>query len=308
MANKPTTVATATTERREAGAATFWDHLDALRGCLLRVAAITVAAAAVAFALKERLFAILLAPSSSDFVTFRHIGGGHFALRLVNVGLTEQLMAHIKAAVYAGLLVASPYIIYALFRFVSPALYTNERRYATRVVAGGYVMFVLGNAVNYFVAFPLAVRFLGTYQVSPDVGNMLTLGSYIDTLIAMSLTLGAVFELPVVCWLLAKLGLLTARMMSRCRRHAIVAILIVAAVITPTTDAMTLLVVAVPVWMLYEASIIMVRLTRKPQPSGHNEPADKAERHDNQARTAPSLRSNGNSIDTQSVAEQGDMA
>lgn len=172
-------------------------------------------------------------------------------------------MIHMKTALYAGLLLASPYVLYELFRFVSPALYANERRYAVWIVLSAYVMFILGTAVDYLIIFPLTVRFLGTYQVSADVANMLTIQSYVDTLISMSLVLGVVFELPVVCGLLGRMGLISARMMQQYRRHAVVAILIVAAIITPTTDVFTLLVVALPIWLLYEASIGIVKIVRK---------------------------------------------
>ena len=181
----------------------------------------------------------------------------------MNIGLTEQFMIHMKTAFYAGILVASPYIIYLLFGFVSPALYDNERKYATALVASGYGMFMLGTALNYLLIFPLTVRFLGTYQVSPDVANMLTLQSYMDTLIMMSLVMGIVFELPVVSWILGRMGLVNAGMMRSMRRHAIVAIFIVAAVITPTTDAFTLFVVALPIWLLYEVSIVIVTVNSK---------------------------------------------
>ena len=180
----------------------------------------------------------------------------------MNTGLTEQFMIHLKTACYAGVLVASPYIIYLLFRFVSPALYDNERRYATLLCGSGYLMFMLGAALNYLLIFPLTVKFLGTYQVSPDVANMLTIQSYMDTQIMMSLVMGIVFELPVVSWILGRMGLVNAQMMSTMRRHAIVAILIVAAIITPTTDAFTLFVVALPIWLLYELSIVIVRMTK----------------------------------------------
>jgi sec-independent protein translocase protein TatC len=123
-------------------------------------------------------------------------------------------------------------------------------------------MFVVGTLINYFVVFPLTVRFLGTYQVSPDVANMLTLQSYIDTLLGMSLVMGVVFELPVVCGLLGRMGLITDSMMSTYRRHAVVAIFIVAAIITPTTDVFTLLIVALPIYLLYELSIQIVKLTK----------------------------------------------
>ena len=241
---------------------TFWDHLDALRNTLLRILGVVVIVAVVAFCLKDELFSIVLAPRSSNFVSYRLMGVEPFSLHLMNTGLTEQFMIHVKTALYAGLLLASPYVLYELFRFVQPALYQNERRYAVRIVGAAYVMFLIGTAVNYLVVFPLTVRFLGTYQVSPDVANMLTLQSYVDTLIGMSLVMGVVFELPVVCWLMAVMGLINAGLMSRYRRHAVVAILVVAAIITPTTDVLTLTVVALPIWLLYELSIGIVRITK----------------------------------------------
>ena len=118
---------------------------------------------------------------------------------------------------------------------------------------------MLGTLLNYFLIFPLTVKFLGTYQVSPDVANMLTLQSYMDTLLMMNLVMGIVFELPVVSWILGRMGLVNARMMQSMRRHAIVAILVIAAIITPTTDAFTLFIVALPIWLLYEVSILIVK-------------------------------------------------
>ena len=246
---------------------TFWDHLDALRSSLIRMVAAAVLLGVVAFLMKDALFSIVLAPRSSDFVSYRLLGVEPFSLHLMNTGLTEQFMVHMRTAMYAGLLMASPYILYELFRFVSPGLYQNERRYAVWIVGAAYVMFLMGTAVNYFVVFPLTVRFLGTYQVSPDVDNMLTLQSYIDTLIGMSLVMGVVFELPVVCGLMGRMGLLSDRWMSEYRRHAIVAILIVSAIITPTTDVFTLVVVALPIYLLYEVSIQIVRVTKHPAPA-----------------------------------------
>ena len=238
---------------------TFWDHLDELRSVIIRILIITVVAAAVAFCLKEELFAVVLAPRTSEFVTYRLMGVEPFSIHLMNTGLTEQFIIHLKTAMYAGILVASPYIIWQLFRFISPALYDNERRYATLLCTSGYLMFMLGTALNYFLIFPLTVKFLGQYQVSPDVANMLTLQSYIDTLLMMSLVMGIVFELPVVSWLLGKMGLIDAKLMQTWRKHAVVTILIIAAIITPTTDAFTLFVVALPIWLLYELSILVVR-------------------------------------------------
>ncbi len=242
---------------------TFWDHLDELRTSLLRIMGAVVLFGIIAFCLKDELFAIVLAPHSGNFITYRLLGVDNFSIHLMNTGLTEQFMIHMRTAIYAGLLVASPYILYELFRFVSPGLYDNERRYAVWIVGAAYLMFLIGTLVNYLVIFPFTVRFLGTYQVSPDVANMLTLQSYIDTLLGMSLVMGVVFELPVVCALMGRMGLLTGTLMSNYRRHAIVAILIVAAIITPTTDVFTLFVVALPIYLLYEVSIWIVRLTKK---------------------------------------------
>ncbi len=238
---------------------TFWDHLDELRSSLLRMLCAVVLFGITAFCLKDELFAIVLAPRSSDFLTYRLLGVEDFQLHLMNTGLTEQFMIHMRTAMYAGLLVASPYILYELFRFVSPGLYQDERRYAVWIVGAAYLMFLIGTLVNYLVVFPFTVRFLGTYQVSPDVANMLTLQSYVDTLLGMSLVMGVVFELPVVCGLMGKMGLINGHLMAQYRRHALVAILIVAAIITPTTDAFTLFVVAVPIYLLYELSIVIVR-------------------------------------------------
>ena len=240
---------------------TFWEHLDVLRGSLIRMLIAAVAAGVVAFVFKDTLFAVVLAPSGNDFITYRLLGTEPFRIELINTGLTEQFMIHMKVSLVAGVMIASPYILYLLFRFVSPALYDNERRYSVRLTVSAYVMFLFGVAVNYFVVFPLTVRFLGTYQVSDAIHNMLTISSYIDTLAMMSLVFGIVFEIPVISWLLARIGLLKSAWMSRYRRHSIVAILAVAAVITPTSDVFTLLIVSLPIWLLYEASVLIVRVT-----------------------------------------------
>lgn len=247
----------------DSGSLTFWEHLDILRGSLIRMLVAAIVAGVAAFLLKDWLFDVVLAPSSSDFITYRLLGVEPFRIELVNTGLTEQFMIHMKVSLVAGILIASPYILYLLFRFISPALYDNERRYSVRLTVAAYLMFLFGVAVNYFVIFPLTVRFLGTYQVSDDIHNLLTISSYVDTFAMMSLVFGIVFEIPVVSWLLARFGLLKSVWMSRYRRHAIVAIVIVAAVITPTSDVFTLFMVSLPIWLLYEASVLIVRITEK---------------------------------------------
>ena len=249
---------------------TFWDHLDVLRGSIIRVLVAATVMGVGVFFLKDYLFDIVLWPRDSDFPTYRLLGAEPFQLKLVNTELTEQLMIHMKISLIVGLLVASPYIIYVLFRFISPALYENERRASIRLVGSAYMMFMIGIFVSYFLIFPLTVRFLGTYSVSPDVETLLTLSSYVDTLLLLCLVFGIVFEIPVVAWLLARFGMIRAEWMSQYRRHAIVVILIIAAVITPTADIMTLIVVSLPIWLLYEVSIGVVKLTQRPTTEENN--------------------------------------
>ena len=248
----------------------FWDHLDVLRAIIIRIVVVTVLCGLVAFLFKEELFAVVLAPRNPDFLTYRLLAriSGLFGgdtpdnpvIQLINTGLAEQFVIHMKTALCAGVLCASPYVLYELFRFVSPALYANERRYVVPIVLNGYIMFMLGVLLSYYLIFPLTFRFLGTYQVSEDVVNMISLQSYMSTLVLMSLSMGIVFEMPVVAWLMARMGLLSSSFMSRYRRHAIVVILIVAAIITPTSDIFTLLMVSLPMWLLYEVSVGIVKL------------------------------------------------
>ena len=248
----------------------FWDHLDVLRAIIIRIVVVTIVCGIVAFLFKEELFAVVLAPRNPDFLTYRLLAriSGLFGgdtpdnpvIQLINTGLAEQFVIHMKTALCAGVLCASPYVLYELFRFVSPALYANERRYVVPIVLNGYIMFMLGVLLSYYLIFPLTFRFLGTYQVSVDVVNMISLQSYMSTLVLMSLSMGIVFEMPVVAWLMARMGLLSSSFMSRYRRHAIVFILIVAAIITPTSDIFTLLMVSLPMWLLYEVSVGIVKL------------------------------------------------
>lgn len=239
----------------------FWDHLEDLRGCLIRMLVAAFVFSMLAFCFKDLLFKVVLAPKDSSFFMYRLFGGGDFSIQLMNTGLTEQFMIHLKTACAFGLLMASPYIIYVLFDFVRPALYEKERQHSVSLVLAAYVMFLVGVAVNYLFVFPLTVRFLGTYQVSNEVRNMLTLQSYMDTLLMLSLVFGIVFEIPIISWLLARFGLLKAEWMTQYRRHAIVAILVLSAIITPTGDAFTLIIVSLPIWLLYELSVIVVRRT-----------------------------------------------
>lgn len=249
---------------------TFWDHLDELRRTIIRVLIVTVVASVAAFLFKDELFGVVLAPKSADFVTYRLLSrltslmGGEmedFSVQLINTGLAQQFITHMKVAFCAGILCASPYMVYKIFEFVSPALYEKERKFAYPVVTAGYLLFVMGMLLSYFLIFPLTFRFLGTYQVSGVVENLISLESYISTLLMLCLMMGVMFEIPVVSWLLAKFGIIDASWMVSHRRHAFVVVLVLSAIITPTSDVFTLLVVALPIVLLYEVSIFVVKTT-----------------------------------------------
>lgn len=252
---------------------TFWDHLDELRDVLLKISLVAILCGIVAFVFKDFLFTIVFAPKYDSFITYKWLGNigailsefpiENFDVKIINTGLAQQFVVHMKTALCFGVLCASPYILYQLFRFVSPALYENERQYALQVVGSGYIMFMIGVLVGYMLIFPLTFRFLGTYQVSTEVVNMISLDSYMSTLVLICMALGIVFELPVICWLLGKLGVLSSAFMKKYRKHSLVVILIIAAVITPTSDAFTLLAVSFPMYLLYEISIVIVSLTEK---------------------------------------------
>ena len=251
---------------------TFWEHLDVLRGALIKIIVVAIFLGVLAFCFKEFLFEIVLAPKYSDFITYDIINRissfvgspeNEFSIQLINTSLAQQFIIHMKTALYAGILCVSPYILYQLMRFISPALYEDEKSYVYKVVGFGYVMFIVGVLLSYFLIFPLTFRFLGTYQVSGDVANMISLESYISTLMGMNLMMGLVFELPIICWLFAKLGFLSSEFMKRYRKHAIVLILVIAAIITPTSDVFTLSLVSFPMWLLYEISILIVNRSDK---------------------------------------------
>ena len=247
---------------------TFGGHLEVLRRMLFRILAVTTCIAAVVFCLKEQTFEMLLAPSRWDFVTYQWLEqamqlidpGFHFEeyhVELIATQLASQFMTHITTSVYLGLLGASPYILYELFRFISPALYEGERRYSVRVLLTVYLLFIAGLLMGYYVIFPISFRFLGTYTVAEAVRNTITLGSYITSFVTLSLLMGVMFQLPVIAFFLGKMGIVTAPMLTRYRRHAIMVIAVVAAIITPP-DVMSLILVAIPLCLLYEVSIRIV--------------------------------------------------
>ena len=248
---------------------TFWDHIDELRKALFYPFVALIVFTVVAFIFKEPIFAILLAANSPDFITYTILGGSenltdaNVLVGLINTELPAQLLIHMKVSLYVGLIFSLPYLVYKLFRFAAPGLYKKERLYSAWILFFSFVSFFIGILVNYFIIFPFAFRFLGAYQVADQVVNMITIASYLDTLLILSLLMGICFELPIVSLLLSKLGVLTSGFLSKYRRHAIVVIVILAAVITPTTDIFTLLLVSVPIFLLYELSILVTKIAER---------------------------------------------
>lgn len=248
---------------------TFGGHLEVFRRMLFRIVAVVGGIAVVVFCLKDETFKLLLAPGEWDFVTYRWIErmaqamGFEFCFEeyhidLIATDLSSQFMTHVTTAVYLGLLGASPYILYELFRFVSPALYENEWKYSVQVVCAIYVLFFVGVLMSYFVLFPISFRFLGTYSVADKVHSTITLDSYITTFTSLTLVTGVVFQLPVLAFFLGKMGVVTSGMLAQYRKHAFIVIMLVAAIITPP-DLMTLVLVTMPLYLLYEVSIRVVR-------------------------------------------------
>lgn len=235
---------------------TFWDHLEELRRVLLRCIVVVALFAVLAFIFKDEVFWVIFAPKSPDFLPV--IFGSSPEVQLINTELTRQFVVHMMTSLYVGIIVAAPYIIFELYRFISPGLYENERRYTTPLVIASYFMFMMGIIFCYFILFPITFRFLANYQVDTSIQNLITLESYIDTLVFLSLAMGIIFEIPILSWLLGRLGILHRQQMQQYRRHAIVIILIIAAIITPTSDAITLAIVSLPMYLLYEVSILLV--------------------------------------------------
>lgn len=183
---------------------------------------------------------------------------GEASISFINTQLAAQFTTHMQVAALAGLVIAFPFLIQQVYSFLSPALYPNEKRAAGRIISFGTILFLCGVALNYLIIFPFAFRFLATYQVQPEVVNQIALESYVSTLLILSLVMGLLFEMPMVAWALGKAGILEAAWLKQYRRHALVALMILAAVITPTGDAFTLMLVTVPLYLLYELSILVM--------------------------------------------------
>ena len=252
---------------------TFGGHLEVLRRMLFRIIAVVMVLAIAVFCFKDKTFELLLAPSQWDFVTYRYIEAflhklgsnftfNQFHINLIATELSSQFMTHISTALYLGLLGASPYILVELFRFITPALYENEKKYSVQVAATMYLLFIVGVLMSYFVLFPISFRFLGTYSVSGMVESNITLKSYISTFTTLTLVMGLVFQLPVIAFFLGKLEVITSEMLANYRKYAFLVIMLVAAIITPP-DLMTLILVTIPLYFLYEVSILVLKRMEK---------------------------------------------
>lgn len=242
---------------------TFWDHLDELRGVLMRIVIVVVVLGIAAFAAMPWIFDhIIMWPCHASFPTYRLfdavLGNDGLNIDVVSLELASQLFVHMSTACWVAVIVGFPIIIRLLWGFVAPALYEHERAGATKAFLWGNIMFYLGAAVGYFVVFPLAVRFLAGYTLSESIRPIVSLDSYIDNFFTILLLMGAVFELPLLAWMLGKMGLLHRSFFSRYRRHAIVALLVVSALITPTGDPFTLFIVFIPIYALWEGSARLV--------------------------------------------------
>lgn len=238
---------------------TFWDHLDALRASLFRVALVLLCAAVGLFAFKDFLFDdVILAPSRGDFFLYKWIGAD-CSVSLVNIEVTAQFMIHMKVSFLCAIVLTFPYFIFKVWQFIAPALYDNEKKKVRNAFLFASWLFYMGVAVGYMLIFPLMLTFFADYQVSATIPNMFSLSSYISLMTSMVLTFGIVFEFPTLVALLSALGILKKETMRKFRRHAICAVVILAAVITPSGDPFSLMVVAVPLYLLYEFSVFICK-------------------------------------------------
>ena len=246
----------------------FWEHLEALRWTLLRIfIGVVILFAVVIIEYKFFFDKIIFSPLSSDFITYRVLKSllewvglsstliPDFKVSLINVDLAGQFVFQISASFFVAIVLAFPYILFELWKFIRPALYENESNNIGKIFFFSSFLFYLGAAVSYFIIFPLTVRFLGTYQVSASIANLPSIQSYFNALMILILGIGLTFEMPILSFFLSKMGVISRKMLASGRKYAFVIILILSAFITPTTDPFTMMVMAFPLYLLYEVSI-----------------------------------------------------
>lgn len=235
----------------------FWDHLDVLRGTVFRSVLAVFLLSLLFLGAKTWLFGIVLAPSRPDFFLYRQLGLD-FGMELINIDVSAQFFVHLKMAVLCGAVVGFPYLIYEVWKFIAPALYENEKRAVRGAFALSSVLFYLGVITGYCIVLPVCLMFFMNYSVSDSVVNTISLQSYVSMFISLVFLIGLVFEFPTVAVVLSRLGILTRAMLKRSRRHAFVAVLVLAALITPS-DPVSMVVLALPLYALYEFSILICR-------------------------------------------------
>jgi len=272
------------------GEMSFLEHLEELRWHIIRSLLAIVIMMIVAFIFKNLIFhGIVLAPKDSTFITNRMLCEfGHFLaqklsfknpdvlcintkpLNLISIKMAGQLTTHITVAMVAGLILAFPVIIREFWLFFKPALHANEAQHARGAVLASTLLFFTGVLFGYFLLAPLSIHFLNSYQISPDVVNQINVRSFIGTLTSICLATGLVFELPIIAFFLTKIGIITPSFMRKYRKHAIVVIFIIAAIITPP-DVFSQSLVAIPLLILYEISIIISARVMRQKEKAHKE-------------------------------------
>lgn len=250
-------------------------HLDDLRSAVWRCLVVWIVSALFAFCCKDYLFGIIFAPAHSDFYIFRAmvwladrvhlpaLAPGDFTPHFIATELTAQFMTHLTVSLAAGGVITMPYLIYKVYEFIAPALRTQQRHFSALLITASSLLFLAGILLNYFIIFPFAYRFLSSYQVQPDIVNQITISSYISLFVILSLLMGILFELPIVTYALARMGIVTSAMMRKYMKHAFVGILLLSALITPTGDAITLSLVALPIFLLYVLSITVAKIAQR---------------------------------------------
>ncbi len=253
----------------------FLSHLEALRWHLVRSAIAICVLAVIAFFNKELIFdGIILAPKNKDFPTYRvlcylskkfniDMCFDQINFSVINLDISGQFTTHMWIAFMSGFILAFPYFIWELWRFIKPALSDRELGISRGVVFFTSLLFISGLLFGYYVITPLSINFLGNYQVSAEVHNTISLDSYINIVTVMSLSTGLVFELPMIIYFLSKIGFITPQFMRTYRKHAMVVNLILAAVITPSPDVTSQMLVAFPLFALYEISIYVSAMVYK---------------------------------------------
>lgn len=240
-----------------------------MRKMFIRIGCIILTFSCIIFYFKEQTFSILLAPHNYDFCTFRIIESiinkfgwnFHFTeyhIPLISTELSAQFMAHVTVSCILAMLIASPYILFELFKFISPALYEKEKKYSLLIAAIIYVLFIFGLLMSYFILFPISFQFLANYKVDRDIINTITLDSYISTFTTLTFLMGIVFQLPVMAFVFGKMGLIDALRLKHYRAYAFILIMVIAAVITPP-DIFSLILVTIPIYLLYELSILVLK-------------------------------------------------